>query len=229
MAEKILIIDDDRDLLTLISMTLQQQGFAVHTETDGERGLALFRQVSPDLVILDIGLPAMDGWEVCRRLRQFSAVPIMFLSALDSVEDIVGGLMDGADDYLVKPFQVVELIARVTALLRRSRMVHDQPTLLRFGGDELVINCAEQTVFAHGAEVALSPLEYNLLLYLAERAGRIQPVEHIFDALWGIHSDAGPENVKWYIWRLRKKIEADPRSPQFILTEPGKGYRFSPY
>ncbi len=228
MAEKILVVDDDAILLKLIQQSLQPEGFSISTATSGEQGLALFHQVAPDLVILDVMMPGMDGWEVCRRLRQVSSVPIMFLTALDALEDVVHGLGDGADDYLAKPFKVAELAARVTALLRRSRMPHERPDVLRFGGGDLIINRTEQTVFARGQEVPLSPIEYNLLLFMAERAGRILPVPLLFDAIWGSMADTGPQSVKWYIWRLRQKIEADPQKPQFILTERGKGYRFSP-
>ena len=227
MDEKILVVDDDVRLLSLIRLSLEQQGFSIFTATNGQEGLALFHQVAPELVILDIMMPGMDGWEVCNRLRQISPVPIILLTALGSEENIVDGLMGGADDYLVKPFVVSELRARVIALLRRSRLGHDQPDILRFGGGDLIINRTEQKVFVCGQEVSLSPIEYNLLLFMAERAGRILPAQLIFDAIWAPWSDTQPQCVKWYIWRLRQKIEANPKQPHFILTEQGKGYRFS--
>ncbi len=226
--EKILVIDDDVILLKLIRRSLEPLGFSIFTAMSGEEGLALFPQLAPDLVILDVMMPGMDGWEVCQRLRQTSAVPIIFLTALDSVNDIVQGLIGGADDYLAKPFKINELGARVTAQLRRARMSHEQPDVLRFGGGDLIINRTEQTVFVRSEEISLSPIEYNLLMIMAERAGRIIPTQMIFDTIWGSMADTGPESVKWYIWRLRQKIETDPSAPQFILTERGKGYRFSP-
>ena len=228
MVEKILVIDDDKTMLTLISVALESQGLSVTTASGGEEGLALFNQVAPDLVILDVMMPDLDGWEVCERVRGVSSVPIIFLTALASTEDVVQGLMGGGDDYLVKPFKVSELRARVTALLRRTRMTYDQPDVMRFGNGDLVINCAEQMVFAYGQEVPLSPIEYNLLLFMAERAGHILPVPLLYDAIWGSYADASSESVKWYVWRLRQKIEVKPRSPRFILTERGRGYRFSP-
>lgn len=228
MAEKILVIDDDENLLILTERILQKQGYLVTTASNGEQGLTLFRQIAPDLVILDVMMPGMDGREVCRRLRQASSVPIIFLTALGAERNVVDGLMDGADDYLVKPFRPEELRARVNAHLRRARMPYEPISILRFGDGDLIINCAEQTVFAYNQEVQLSPIEYNLLLFMAKRAGRILPTEVLYDAIWGSLAETGPETVKWYIWRLRQKIEADPRNPRFILTERGKGYRFSP-
>ncbi len=228
MAATILVIDDDTLLLKLIRQALTPKGYIVHTATNGDEGLLLFNQVAPDLVILDVMMPGMSGWDVCERLRQVSSVPIIFLTALDSVDDIVNGLTGGADDYLVKPFRIAELAARVSALLRRVRMSYEKPRVISFGNGDLVINLDEQMVFAYGEEVPLSPIEYNLLVFLAERAGRIIPSRVLFDAIWGTMADAGTQSVKWYIWSLRKKIEKDPQHPRFILTERGKGYRFSP-
>ena len=228
MTEKILAIDDDPIMLRLIKQTLQAEGFSIYMAENGQEGLALFHQIAPDLVILDVMMPGMSGWEVCERLRQISSVPIIFLTALNAVENVVQGLAGGADDYLAKPFKITELTARVTALLRRARMPYEQPDVLRFGGGDLIINRTEQTVFASGQEVPLSPIEYNLLLFMAERAGRILSTRQIFDTIWGPVADTGSQGVKWYIWRLRQKIEPDPKNPQFILTERGKGYRFSP-
>lgn len=228
MAEKILVVDDDTKLLYLIDKVLRPRGFDVFTAASGEEGLKLFHQIAPDLVILDVMMPGMGGWEVCRRLRENSSVPIIFLTALGSLEDTVQGLQEGADDYLVKPFRTAELTARVKAMLRRSRMSHKQPDIMRFQDGRLLINCAEKKVFVHDQEVSLSPTEYNLLLYFAKRAGRIIPPKLLHEAIWGPTPDAELDNVKWYIWRLRQKIEDDPPNPSIILTERGKGYRFSP-
>jgi two-component system KDP operon response regulator KdpE len=228
MAEKILVIDDHEHMLKLIATLLEKEGYSILTATSGDEGLALFRQTAPDLVILDIMMPGMDGLEVCRRLRETSSVPIIFLTALDSEKSTVAGLMSGADDYLTKPIRRDELRARVAATLRRARMPHEQAEVLRFRNGDLVINRAEQSVFAYGQEVPLSPIEYNLLLFLAERAGRIVPARLLSDTIWGSNAPTSSQGVKWYIWHLRQKIEADPQEPRFILTERGKGYRFSP-
>jgi two-component system KDP operon response regulator KdpE len=228
MSEKILIIDDHEPILKLLGALLELDGYSILMAKSGDEGLTLFRQSAPDLVILDIMMPGMDGWEVCRRLRKTSSVPIIFLTALDSEKDVVTGLRSGADDYLAKPIKTDELQARVAAVLRRAHMPYVQTDVLRFGNGDLIINRAEQAVFAHGQEVSLSPIEYNLLLFLAERAGRIVPAELLCDTIWGRGVSAGAQGVKWYIWSLRQKIETNPHKPRFILNERGKGYRFSP-
>ena len=225
MPENILIIDDHEPTLLLISRMLEAEGYATLTAQSGEEGLVRFHQTAPDLVILDIMMPGMDGWEVCKRLRKTSCVPIIFLTALGSEKDVVAGLLSGADDYLTKPFSKGELEARVAAILRRARMPREKSEILRFGNGDLIINHKEQTVFAHGQETQLSPIEYNLLLLLAEQAGRIVSTQSLTAAIWGSKDS---KSLKWYIWRLRQKIEADPQNPRFILTERGKGYRFSP-
>ncbi|HDN80076.1 MAG: DNA-binding response regulator [Chloroflexi bacterium] len=228
MAEKILVIDDNEELLRIIRKALEHKGFEVYTALSGKEGLKEFHHVVPDLVILDIMMPGMSGWEVCRELRRISSVPILMLTALGEEEHKVRGLEEGADDYLVKPFSTAELVARINALLRRARMPPRPMDVLRFGGGDLIINRTEGKVFAYGQEVELSPIEYNLLLYMAERAGRILTPEKLFEAIWGFSADASIQSVKWYIWSLRRKIESDPRNPRFILTERGRGYRFSP-
>ena len=213
MAETILIIDDHEPMLRLISRLLESEGYSILAAQSGGEGLDLFHQAAPDLVILDVMMPGMDGWEVCRRLRKTSAVPIIFLTALGSENDIVTGLMGGADDYLTKPIRKDELRARVAATLRRTRMPHEQPDILRFANGALVINQTEQKVFAHNQEVFLSPIEYNLLVFLAERAGRIVSSQLLSDTIWGPGTSAGSQGVKWYIWSLRQKIETDPQEP----------------
>lgn len=226
--ERILVVDDDPEMLNLLQVLLEAQGFAVYTASDGEAALHLFHQVAPDLVILDVLMPGLDGKEVCRRIRRHSPVPILFLTAVDRVDSIVDGLNQGADDYLTKPFHPAELVARVRAMLRRARLSSPSQRLLRFGNGDLVINRAQGRVFLRGEEVPLSPLEYNLLLFLAERAGHVLPPETIYQAVWGLNGNADPNQVKWYIWRLRQKIEADPANPRFICTSRGRGYFFSP-
>ncbi|GAB4546394.1 MAG: response regulator transcription factor [Anaerolineae bacterium] len=229
MAERILAIDDDHLLLQLIQRSLEAAGYEVFIARDGESGLQQFHESQPHLVVLDVMMPHVDGWETCRRIRDISTVPIIMLTALGSHQDIVKGLRMGADDYLVKPFHPEELLARVEAVLRRLRMPPpaSDTSPLRFGGGELIIDPANRQVMVHSKVVDLTPTEYDLLLFLAKRAGRILSTDVIFDNVWSYDADASPDNVKWYIWRLRNKIENDPRNPRYILTERGIGYRFA--
>ncbi len=229
MAERILAIDDDYLLLQVIERSLESAGYQVTTAPDGQSGLQQLRQSQPHLVILDLMMPNLDGWEICRRIRDISTVPIIMLTALESQKDIVKGLKLGADDYLVKPFHPEELQARVEAVLRRLRMPppSSDASPLRFGGGDLIIDPANRQVMVLSELVELTPTEYDLLLFMAKRAGRILPTDFIFDSVWSYEADASPDSVKWYIWRLRNKIENDPRNPRFILTERGIGYRFA--
>lgn len=226
MAEKILVIDDDLLLLSLARTVLEKDGYTVFTAADGEEGLGLFHSADPDLVILDVRMPGLSGWEVCQRLRESSAVPIIFLTCLGNEQDIVDGLLKGADDYIVKPIRINELRARIGTLLRRARLKYTRPDILSFADGELAINQAEQLVFAHGEEIALSPIEYQLLLFMAERPEQVISTQKLLDSVWKSPADA--QQVKWQIWSLRQKIERDPKKPRFILTERGKGYFFSP-
>jgi two-component system KDP operon response regulator KdpE len=229
VAERILAIDDDQLLLQLIQRSLESGGYEVSIACDGQSGLQQFHEFQPHLVILDVMMPHMDGWETCRRVREVSTVPIIMLTALGSHQDIVKGLNMGADDYLVKPFHPEELQARVEAVLRRLRMPPpaSDSSPLRFGGGALIIDPANRQVMANSEAIDLTPTEYDLLLFMAKRAGRILSTDIIFDNVWPYDADASPDSVKWYIWRLRNKIESEPRKPRYILTERGIGYRFA--
>jgi len=229
VAEKILVIDDDRLLLELIQRSLESVGYKVAVAFDGQSGLQQLHENQPHLVILDVMMPQMDGWETCRRIRESSTIPIIMLTALGSHQDIVRGLKMGADDYLVKPFHPEELQARVEAVMRRMRMPPSpsESAPLRFGDGKLIIDPANRQVMVHSKSVDLTPTEYDLLLFMAKRAGRILSTDIIFDNVWSYDADANLDSVKWYIWRLRNKIEDDPRHPNYILTERGIGYRFA--
>ena len=229
MVERILAVDDDRVMLQLVQRSLESAGYQVTVAFDGKSGLQRFHESQPHLVLLDVMMPQMDGWETCRRIRDVSTVPIIMLTALGAHQDIVKGLRMGADDYLVKPFHPEELQARVEAVLRRMRMPPplSESSPLRFNGGQLVIDPANRQVMVRGQVVDLTPTEYELLLFMAKRAGRILSTDIIFDYVWPYDADAGLESVKWYIWRLRNKIEDDPSHPQYILTDRGIGYRFA--
>lgn len=225
----ILLIDDDKGLLRLVELSLRSHGFDVITAVNGELGLENFRMHSPDLVVLDVMMPGMDGRAVCQKLRERSTVPILFLTAQGGIEQRIHGLTLGADDYLIKPFNVHELVARIEALLRRSRLTDPHKSeVLRFADGYLVINQETRQVFISGETLHLTPTELDLLLYLAQRPGRPLSVQMIYNSVWSYESDADPKTVRWYIWRLRKKIEPNNKKPRFIITEPGLGYRFSP-
>jgi len=225
--EKILAIDDDPFLLQLIEKSLLKKGYEVIMAATGVEGLRLLAEQKPHLVLLDIMLPRMDGWQVCSRIRKDSTVPIIMLTARGTQSDVVRGLQMGADDYLVKPFFPAELQARVSAVLRRASMPpSSNKAPLRFGNGDLIIDATERQVFARGQAVDLTRTEFDLLLYMARRPGRILTTEFIFENVWSYDAEANLESVKWYVWRLRKKIEPDSSNPRYIITERGVGYSF---
>ena len=229
MFEKILAVDDDPALLQLIIASLEKENYEVIVAADGKEGLRLLSEKKPHLVILDIMMPNLDGWQVLNHVRKVSTVPIIMLTALGSEKDIVRGLQAGADDYLVKPFQKAELLARISAVLRRASMPPPSSKIpLRFGSGELVIDPDDRQVMLNGKEIELTPTEFDLLLYMAHRPGRILSTDSIFENVWSYDADANIESVKWYVWRLRKKIEQKPSNPKYIITERGIGYRFMP-
>ncbi len=227
MSVTILVIEDNPLQLQIIRDTLEAANFATIGAKDGAEGLQLLYQHQPDLVILDVVMPRLDGWEVCQRIRELSTVPIIFITAKDSDQDRVKGLKLGADDYLVKPFVPVELQARVEAVLRRVHM--PPPTkrrVLRFGSGDLIIEVDTRKVIVRGQSVDLTLAEFRLLLFMAERAGRVLSVDVLSDELWPNDPGVSVDNVRWHIWRLRRKIEQDPDNAQYIVTERGLGYRF---
>lgn len=229
MAEKILAIDDDDLVLKLIQHSLERLGYEIITAQDGTSGLQQFHEKKPHLVILDLMMPHLDGWETCRSIRIVSKVPIIILSARGSQQDILKGLKMGADDYLVKPFYPEELQARIEAILRRANIPipESDKMPLRFGGSDLVIDPGNRQVMVRNKIIDLTPTEYDLLLFMARRVDRVLPIDVIFENVWPYYAEASLNSVKWYIWRLRRKIEDNPRHPRYILTEHGIGYRFA--
>ena len=227
MPEKILAIDDDPAQLRLIELTLTDANFDPVTATSGEDGLRKLLEYRPDLVILDVVMPDMDGWETCYRIRQVSTVPIIFLTAKQTVDDRVAGLQLGGDDYLTKPFKPGELVARVEAVLRRSRRPRAERDALLVVGKQLVIDRGSRHVTVRGQAVSLRPAEYNLLLILAEHAGQVVSADRIGNLMGIAEPGARPRRVKWHIWKLRQSLEREPRHPELLVTEPG-GYRLVP-
>ncbi len=225
--EKILIVDDEARILRLVRSNLEPSGYKVLTAMDGDSALTAAEQNDPDLIILDLMLPKIDGFEVCRRLREFSTVPIIILTAKGEEVDKVKGLELGADDYLTKPFGVPELLARIKAVLRRTRVPPTQRQEPVFNLSNFSVNFAQRRVVAHGVDVKLSPTEYKLLYELVTNAGRVVLHQDLLARVWGREYRDETEYLRVYIRYLRQKIEEDPSQPKLILTEPGVGYRFA--
>lgn len=226
MAEKILVIDDEETTVKLISILLERKGYEVVKAYRAEDGLRKAYRTHPDLVLLDIMMPDMDGWEVCKRLRELSDVPIVFLTARTETEDIVRGLELGADDYVVKPYDNDELIARVRAHLRRAPK-SDMLEELVFDGGQFTVNLMNREVTVRGEEQHLTPKEFALLSVLARNAGRVVTRKELVTEAWGQEYGDAIDSLKLYIHYLRKKVEVDPSHPQYILTSRGVGYRFA--
>jgi DNA-binding response OmpR family regulator len=223
MTPTLLIIDDDAKLNQLLKDFLRDFGYAVITATHPARGLKKLKQASPDLVILDIMLPDMDGFEVCRAIRQTSNVPVIMLTARGEVTDKVVGLELGADDYLAKPFEPRELVARIQSVLRRSRKLSDNQTLTF---NRLTIDLDKRIALLDGHPVDLTTNEFTALALLARNAGKVLNRDQILQELRGMDCDAFNRSVDIAVSRLRQKLKDNPKSPEFIKTVWGSGYIF---
>ncbi len=224
-APHILVIDDEPQIQRAIRTILTEKGFKVTTASRGEEGLTLAAVNEPDLVILDLGLPDMDGVEVCTRLREWTQCPIIILSVRDSEHDKVAALDKGADDYLTKPFGIEELLARVRVALRHSMNAQGTQSKVVKAG-LLTIDLAWHIVKRGDEEIKLTGTEYKLLSYIASNHRRVLTHQSILIHVWGPADADHTEYLRVYMRQLRKKLEADPERPQIILTEPGIGYRF---
>lgn len=224
-AGTIMIIDDDQSLRELIRVSLESEGYGILQAATGAEGVALVQKQRPDLVILDVMMPEMDGLEACQKIRLFSDVPIVMLTAMNQSDDIVTGLDRGADDYLEKPFNMDELLARIRALLRRVPGIN-RPIMA--GEGEIRIDQQKREVVVREAVVDLTPTEYQLLVILAENAGKVVEHERLRLAVWGEDVSKDNEYLKVYIWHLRRKLEVNPRQPRLLITEWGIGYRMVP-
>lgn len=226
MNERILIVEDEVAMAEAIAYALKREGFQVRIATDGQEGLRMALTEKPDLVILDLMLPKLDGWEVCRTLRAKSPVPILILTARVEEHDKVIGLELGADDYVVKPFSMRELIARVRALLRRAKMnaMTEEPEILQSGN--LTLYIAEHRAELNGKELPLAPKEFALLKVLMLNKGRAMSREQLLELAWGGKEFIDPHTVDVHVHWLREKIEPDPKNPRRIVTVRGVGYRF---
>jgi two-component system KDP operon response regulator KdpE len=225
MAIKILVVDDSHDTTWLLKRTLGEEDYDVEIALNGLEGLRQAYNFRPDLVLLDVMMPDMDGWTTLRRLREFSDVPVIMLTAIGGEQSLVQGLDSGADDYITKPFGMEELKARIRAVLRRKGLdAGSHSPLLQFDNGQLIIDPASQRVTVRGEVVNLTPTEYRLLLCLAYNAGRVLTSDQILENVWGPGYEDSAANVKLYIWYLRRKLEADPRQPDYIQTIRGTGY-----
>ena len=222
--ETVVVADDDPRLLRLVQFNLQQVGYRVVTAPDGNRALRLAESENPDLVLLDVRMPLMDGLEVCRRIRNFSTVPIIIVTAKDSEEDKVAGLDAGADDYLTKPFGAPELMARVRAVLRRATLYSGETGEPVFENGDLKVDFAQQLASVNGRPVNLTPTEYRIVAYLARHAGRVVTQSDLLTKVWGPEYENEAHLLRVNIARLRQKLEQDPSSPKHVITRPGIGY-----
>jgi len=224
---RVLVVDDEPPILELVRYNLEREGFEVVTASDGAEGLARARERRPDLIILDVMLPGMDGWEVCRRLRalpETAGVPIIFLSARGEEVDRVLGLELGGDDYVTKPFSPRELVARVKARLRPRPVPREDEGVLV--GGPVVMRVKEHEVLVNGERRDLTPKEFELLRHLLLNAGKVLRRDYLLDRIWGYDYCADTRTVDVHIRYLRQKIEPDPSRPTLIETVRGVGYRF---
>jgi DNA-binding response OmpR family regulator len=235
MGERILVVEDELVLRETLAYNLEKQGYVVAAAANGHDAVALAEKEKPDLILLDIMLPGLDGFEVCRILRQRTNVPILMLTARDDEVDTIVGLEVGADDYLTKPFSMRELLARVKAHLRRMRLLREERAgtedegaqeRLRLG--DLELNLDRRELLWKGEIVPLKPKEYELLVYLAQHKGRVLSRDQLLEFVWGWDYTGGSRTVDVHVRWLREKIEEDPAHPTRIVTVRGAGYRFEP-
>jgi two-component system, OmpR family, KDP operon response regulator KdpE len=229
MATQVLIIEDDKGMARLLQLDLQRNGFEVMTAGNGLEGLRLFHDGRPDLVVLDIGMPLMDGITVCQRIRELSDVPIVLMTANSvSEEDIASALDIGADEYLLKPIRQVEFMARIKALLRRARPSepdHVEP-VKHYDDDYLSVDLDVRRVQVGGQEIRLTPTEFRLLATFIQRPGQVLTFQQLLEQVWGFEYGSEHHYPRIYVSHLRRKIEPDMNSPTYIHNEYGIGYRF---
>ncbi len=223
---RILVVDDEVRMINFIRMNLELEGFQVAEAANGVQALDMVRRHIPDLIILDVMMPRMDGFETIQTLREFSSIPVIMLTAKGEEEDKVRGLELGADDYITKPFGAREMVSRVKAVLRRVSSVAEPTTAIVEIDDRLSVDFNKHEVIVAGKRVKLRPTEYRLLYHLIENAGWTVTHEQILAKVWGYEYSDETHYVRLYVNYLREKIEEDPSNPKYILTERGTGYRF---
>ena len=225
-AHRILLIDDSESERAIVSSRLEQHGYAVSNATDGTDGLRKLYDLKPSLILLDVVMPGLDGWQALERIREVSDVPVIMLTSRASELERVRGLRGGADDYIVKPFSAAELVARVEAVLRRAKDAREVRQVYDEG--ELAIDFAANEVRVRGELVALTPLEFRLLTTFTDHPGQVLSRDQLLELVWGDAFSRGGDEVKLYVRYLRLKIEVDPAKPRLIETVRGFGYRYRP-
>lgn len=223
----VLVIEDDAGIIDVVSFALSSEGFEVASATTGADGIALLRTVSPDAVLLDVQLPDASGFDLCRRIRLESTVPVIMLTVRDAERDKVMGLEAGADDYVTKPFSVVELVSRVRAVCRRRELDRSEHTSLVRTVGPLQLDIARRKVTVDGRTEQLTPSEFGILSMLSERPGQVLSRAEILDQVHELDGEGGDRTCDFHIFKLRRKIETDPARPRRILTVRGAGYRLS--
>jgi two-component system KDP operon response regulator KdpE len=224
--KRVLIIDDDPEMVELVRLVFAREGAEVYAAADGREGICRYGECRPDLILLDVMMPRLDGWKTCRLLREFTDVPIIFLTALSREQEVVRGLDCGAVDYVTKPFSPQVLLARARVALRAPAYTAQSRQQATFDDGYLSIDLLGRRVRVNGEPVRLTATEYNLLAYLIENAGQVLTHEQILERVWGAECQGSAGYVHVYIWHLRQKLEKDPRRPRYLLTEHGVGYRF---
>ncbi|WP_288863910.1 MtrAB system response regulator MtrA [uncultured Corynebacterium sp.] len=221
MAPKILVVDDDPAINEMLTIVLEAEGFQTSSVTDGAEAVQTFHSFGPDLILLDLMLPGMNGIDICREIRKESAVPIVMLTAKTDTVDVVLGLESGADDYITKPFKPKELVARIRARLRRT---DETPADVLEVGD-LTVDVPQHTVTRGDQEIQLTPLEFDLLVEMARKPNQVHSREELLESVWGYRNASDTRLVNVHVQRLRSKIEHDPENPEIILTVRGVGYK----
>lgn len=226
---RILVVDDEERMVRFIRMNLEHDGFQVNEAFNGKQAILKMRDVTPDLILLDVMMPDLDGFEVLETVREFSNVPVIMLTAKGEEDDRVRGLEGGADDYITKPFSPRELVSRIKAVLRRTEGVSGSMHGLLEIDKRLKIDFDRREIWLEGKLVKLRPTEYRLLFHLVQNAGWVVSHDQLLQKVWGYEYRDEPHYVRLYINYLRQKLEKDPADPRYILTERGVGYRFVDY
>jgi two-component system KDP operon response regulator KdpE len=224
--QHILVVDDEPQITRVLRTALVAQGYEIRVANDGEMALEIMKDWSPHLIITDLSMPGVNGVELCRRIRAVSQLPILVLSVRDQERQKIEALDAGADDYITKPFNMNELLARVRANLRRAPKSEEVADNVDIG--DFRIDLATRTVTVAGKELKLTPKEFDLLLYLSQHPHRVVPHRALLAAIWGANSTEQPEYLRVFIGQLRKKLEPNPAEPRYLLTERWVGYRFEP-